>query len=593
MKHLSIITALLISISAYGMNLKTVMRKVPEFIRTLTGDIFVDYLCSSHFNCNSLDDQTAITLRTITKKLYSTINEHRNAKIAAHKQWINETATDPYTYKQHHDARNFKPALIIQDNILSSQWCVTHSYCFLEGIKSKFDPSQHCTLLPASLIIGPSGNTAYYCAIARKDGTETQNIQFWERYRFTIHKNGTIALKDKEKLNDRNFNVNTHHNTPSVFYCYTNAEHTQLLAVELTNPDKEKTKKSTVICASARAHSTSYAHTNPTDFCSYSIPVFTPSSIAINISIDHSAHPSYFAYHCENGGATITCYEHFVALDDATTLSIAKAPLKSYLLQCPSKKVYIENTKITPSPQRLVHTFEPNEIYPAEIFERWKAVTLHILHKKKVENAQEKKYESQYGDEYLNNLLVEDHARYYQIDRLIYANHCGDSFAHRLATKRSEAATIYCDMYGWLHHIPQTGDNRTRIDGCFFEPTYSTDLWLRHLVPIGPLPSHCASSLSKNPAFALQCSAQEFIALIKEETLMCTQQTWDNGTIAAAWKFDDQGMRVRLYNLKTEANNYIIGDYLIQNKMIGSITDVTYEDNQNPIFYVDGEAVTF
>lgn len=613
----------MISISTFGMDLKMVSPEAPEDVRTLTGRIFVEYLCSNHFNCNTLDDQTTIVLRAINRYLYNTLTAHRSQKIAAHKEWIRKTATDPYAYRNYNSYYYFEPALVINHDSLSSEWCITKAHGFFNEKKTNLDPTLHHTLLPDSLLVGPSGNTAYYNVIARKDGTCTEDIQFENRYRFKLFSDGSIDLFDKENLNNA---INTQDAADGSFCCYNDSEHTKLVALKIIKASEECVT-SHIIFGSCRAKTIQYTQSRCHGFTHYTDFCFMPHSITIRAWIDHKKNPCCLSYHYNESDMITTCSEHFVALDDANTLSIAKAPheLKNYLLECPFKKADASNPHITPAPEKVIHIFKPNEIYPLEAFEQWKALALYILKKKLVENPAKdiSIFERECTKEYLDTLTLEDHARYYQVDTILNDGHCGESFSQRLLMRRNDTSTVYCDMYGSLHYCPHNDAKPIQIDCMFFKTTSRHDLWLRQLVPIGPLQKHTDSALRKDPAFALQCTSQEFIKLIQEDTLSCAQQTWDNGILGAAWAFTNDGMHIRLYNLQNRSDqvkrnpiqnfyvikryntlgNYapstnlsttsfhLINCYKIPNLTQGTITNVIYTEGEEPVFYVDGNAV--
>lgn len=467
-------------------------------------------------------------------------------------------------------------------------------------------------IIPSSLMVGPSGNYMYGLRWSKIPKSGALCLQ---RIRCKIQPDGSIRKTDIQIIDDAvctelTQNIDSDH----TFTCVTD-ENKKWFAIIFSRVAKQNKKQTfRVLIGNVTKKSYSYAH----KICAGEVrseitdlkQLFDENSIVQTLCISCNHGIFAFKYYFDKRKKELTCYEHVVATDldepnPQNTISLHNLyiTLKNYILTSwPTKEIENIDTRVQPKSKKIMHCYKPDEAWPREIFKN------HFEFRRDVKRIQsttppfdDRRIKLDAWKETLESYDLHKLARHFQMEYLGKLSIMNEWILHdRCLMKRSEDATIYCNAYGEPYYCPSMCDPDKDIrllDNGWHQTFNVYQPWAYHIKK-ERLSEHDAEKyLNNNRAQALQVSAQEFVTFYTNQAWKYAQRTWDNGAIGAYWYFDNDVMRIRLYDLKIVDNNRVhniyadcwLGTYLIPGcRDSVAITDVLYVPGQEPFFCLNG-----
>lgn len=465
-------------------------------------------------------------------------------------------------------------------------------------------------IFPQFFLIGPSGNTCYNFMITRN---AQDNVLALKRIKSAIQADGSLRVNDIQIIDD------VHYQKPSEglascceLFCTVDddAKHCSMLLCEQC-PKLNKIGFKMLV---GNVTSKSYGYDNEISakHCwGVSTEGFLDSVGAeYTVQVDALQKNYYLTYNYEHATKQITCYEHVVAVDvndpnedKVISLNLANgsggSELHNYLGTWPFFQAKSFGSTISPPAVRLVHYYQQHPAWPREIPTRFLSHVWDILQAKETVSYEDaERY-------YLSKCDIKKLARLAQIFEL-----CGDDLPNHPfdwderfseLMSNSEKATVYCDHTGCLSYQALDGDEEF-----FLGPDLPDNglgicrLWAQAIAPRKRMPNEFEAMqfLRKNRFMALLVTADHYLHFYKQLAWSYARCTWDNGTLAAYWSFDcdrDRAMRVRLYDLKAQDKNYLIGHYVVPGRIArtrsNKITDIDYTPGSEPLFCINGKWV--
>lgn len=529
----------------------------------------------------NVDDTVALKLRTLNKPLNREIINHRTKKLRLHTEW--KSAQCPTL------SANMTPAISVKN--LKTIGCIeVHAGHFfgLEKIIPNIEIEKcmadhdYAWIDPRSTIIGPSGNSLYGSIVCQVENTVYRSAQ---QYAYCTL-DATGAPRDI-KIIDRSYTfLSKYLNETMSMYNANNAECTRF--VYILSP-KQRSE-----CITVGGFNKTYTHetlclaeytTWDRAFTDNAIHTYVWRRRCIPTQNDPLYPPIYLEYRFTDGGRQCNYYKHMVETNDnkpALRYSdfIDFSELQSYIKSCPSTETTTaQKDPLFPLPlHATMHTFAPSDEWPLELFQRM----VKMLRKLTAVQQLLADFSRQWAVPTVGNCV--------QVAILSaingYARPLCDILLRRCLYARTDKSCLFTDALGNLYYKEPKKKNALEwfyVHDNNYEVLFND--WASRITPPHANIGNPLLYLKTHKKAALTISPKEFVNIFEQRAQQHAQKTWDDGSIGARWSFDEYGMRVQLFDLKT---NRLIGFYLINNRSTGTITHVESSDGQQPIFYIDG-----